>query len=123
MNEPDFKLPTEDAGTTTPSGLQIETVTEGSGDAPKASDKVTVHYAGWLVDGTPFDSSYGRGQPATFPLNGVIPGWTEGLQHMKPGGVSRLVIPGKLAYGAHGSPPVIGPNATLVFQVELLSVG
>lgn len=120
---PDFSLPAADELTTTTSGLQYEVMTEGSGAAPGATDTVTVHYAGWLTDGTPFDSSYGRGQPASFPLNGVISGWTEGLQLMKQGGTTKFVIPANLGYGAGGSPPVIGPNATLVFQVELIKVG
>ena len=98
-------------------------VQEGSGKAPGPTDKVTVHYAGWLTDGTPFDSSYSRGQTISFPLNGVIAGWTEGLQLMKEGGTCLFVIPPDLGYGASGAPPVIGPNATLVFQVELVSVG
>lgn len=122
MNVPPFSLPTGAAVTTTPSGLQYEVVSEGTGNTPKATDKVTVHYAGWLTDGTPFDSSYGRGAPATFPLNRVIAGWTEGVQLMQPGAIYRFVIPANLGYGASGAPPVIGPGATLVFQVELLSV-
>ena len=122
MDVPAFSLPSDDAVTTTPSGLKYEVVSEGTGAAPAATDKVTVHYAGWLTDGTHFDSSYGRGQPATFPLNGVIAGWTEGVQLMKPGAVYRFVIPPELAYGTQGAPPVIGPGATLVFQVELLGV-
>lgn len=123
MQVPDYHLPTEDACTTTDSGLQHECVVEGTGATPGPTDKVTVHYAGWLTDGTPFDSSYSRGQSISFPLNGVIAGWTEGLQLMKVGGTSRFVIPAKLAYGDRGAPPVIGPGATLVFQVELLGVG
>lgn len=123
MNVPAFVLPTEEAVTTTASGLQYEVVSEGQGKQPTAKDKVTVHYAGWLPNGTLFDASYSRGAPATFPLGGVIGGWTEGVQLMKTGAVYRFVIPPKLAYGASGAPPVIGPNATLVFQVELLSIG
>lgn len=123
MNVPPFALPSDAELTTTASGLKYCMVEDGDGAAPKSSDKVTVHYAGWLTDGTPFDSSYGRGSPATFPLNGVIPGWTEGVQLMKPGAIYKFVIPPELAYGAHGAPPVIGPGATLLFQVQLLSVG
>jgi FKBP-type peptidyl-prolyl cis-trans isomerase len=122
MDVPAFSMPSDDALTTTASGLAYAVVSEGSGDAPKATDRVTVHYAGWNTDGSLFDSSYGRGQPATFPLNGVISGWTEGVQLMKPGAVYTFVIPPDLGYGANGAPPAIGPNATLVFQVELLSV-
>lgn len=120
---PAFSMPGNTALTTTPSGLQYETVTPGTGKAPKSTDTVTVHYAGWLTNGTAFDSSYKRGTPASFPLNRVIPGWTEGLQLMKEGGTSKFVIPAKLAYGSRGAPPVIGPDATLVFQVELIKVG
>jgi FKBP-type peptidyl-prolyl cis-trans isomerase FkpA len=120
---PAFSLPGPQALTTTPSGLQYETVKPGTGKAPKATDTVTVHYAGWLTNGTSFDSSYKRGQPASFPLNRVIPGWTEGLQLMQEGGTAKFVIPAKLAYGSRGAPPVIGPDATLVFQVELIKVG
>lgn len=108
--------------TTTKSGLQIETIKEGAGVSPTAADTVKVHYTGKLIDGTTFDSSVDRGQPISFPLNGVIPGWTEGLQLMKVGGKSRLVIPAELGYGANGSPPTIPPNATLVFEVELLDI-
>jgi FKBP-type peptidyl-prolyl cis-trans isomerase len=120
---PEFSMPATDALTSTASGLQYQTVTEGRGSTPRATDTVTVHYAGWLPDGTPFDSSYGRGKPASFPLNRVIPGWTEGLQLMRPGGTAKFVIPPQLGYGQRGAPPVIGPNATLVFQVELIKVG
>ena len=120
---PAFSMPGNTALTTTASGLQYETVTPGSGKAPKPTDTVTLHYAGWLTNGTAFDSSYKRGTPASFPLNRVIPGWTEGLQLMKEGGTSKFVIPAKLAYGSRGAPPVTGPDATLVFQVELIKVG
>lgn len=122
MSVPSFSMPADDALTTTASGLKYEMVSDGEGGNPSASDKVTVHYAGWNLDGALFDSSYGRGQPATFPLGGVIAGWTEGVQLMKPGAVFRFVIPSDLAYGPHGAPPAIAPNATLLFQVELLSV-
>ena len=107
---------------TTASGLQIETIKEGTGASPTAADTVKVHYTGKLIDGTTFDSSVDRGQPISFPLSGVIKGWTEGLQLMKVGGKSRLVIPSNLAYGPNGSPPTIPPNATLVFDVELLDI-
>ncbi len=107
--------------TTTASGLQIETLVAGTGETPKATDKVKVHYTGKLIDGTTFDSSVDRGEPITFPLNGVIKGWGEGLQLMKVGGKSRLVIPPSLAYGPAGTGP-IPPNATLVFEVQLLSI-
>ncbi len=108
--------------TTTASGLQLEVITAGKGDKPAATDTVTVHYAGTLVDGTEFDSSVKRGQPATFPLNGVIKGWTEGLQLMNVGGKYRLVIPPELAYGPAGAGAAIGPNSTLIFEIELLGI-
>ncbi|MBW1881669.1 MAG: FKBP-type peptidyl-prolyl cis-trans isomerase, partial [Deltaproteobacteria bacterium] len=104
------------------SGMQYEIITAGAGASPAATDRVTTHYRGTLVDGTEFDSSYSRGRPATFPVNGVIAGWTEALQLMKAGAKWKLYIPGDLAYGERGSPPKIGPNATLVFEVELISV-
>jgi FKBP-type peptidyl-prolyl cis-trans isomerase len=107
---------------TTASGLQYEIVTEGSGAAPKATDKVTVHYKGTLIDGTEFDSSYARGQPVTFPLGNVIPGWTEGLQLVKTGGKAKLYIPSALAYGERGAGAKIGPNETLIFEVELIAI-
>jgi FKBP-type peptidyl-prolyl cis-trans isomerase len=107
--------------TTTASGLQIETLVAGTGDSPKATDKVKVHYTGTLIDGTKFDSSVDRGEPITFALNQVIKGWGEGLQLMKVGEKARLVIPPSLGYGAEGSGP-IPPNATLVFDVQLISI-
>ena len=107
---------------TLPSGLQYQVLKEGTGKSPSASDTVTTHYHGTLIDGTTFDSSYERGQPATFPVNGVIAGWTEALQMMKEGAKWRLFIPSNLAYGAQGAGDVIGPNSTLIFDVELLSV-
>ena len=107
---------------TTASGLQYEVLTEGQGDHPAASDKVTVNYKGSLLDGTVFDSSYDRGQPVSFPLGNVIPGWTEGVQLMTPGSKYKFYIPAKLAYGERGAPPKIGPNSTLVFEVELIGV-
>ena len=107
---------------TLPSGLQYKVITEGTGKSPKTTDTVTVNYRGTLVDGTEFDSSYKRGEPATFPVSGVIPGWTEALQLMKEGAKWQLVIPSGLAYGERGAGPVIGPNSTLVFEVELIKV-
>ena len=112
----------KDGVTTTESGLQYEELAAGEGDSPEASDTVKVHYRGTLIDGTEFDSSYARNQPVSFPLDGVIPGWTEGLQLMKEGGKARLVIPSDLAYGPGGMGNAIGPNETLVFEVELLEV-
>lgn len=108
---------------TTASGLQYEVLKEGTGAQPKATDTVTVHYKGTLMDGTPFDSSYDRGEPATFVLNQVIPGWTEGVQLMKAGGKYKFYIPAALGYGDRGAGGIIGPNAPLVFEVELISVG
>ncbi len=104
------------------SGLIITTVNEGTGPAPKATDTVKVHYHGTLPNGKVFDSSVDRGEPATFPLNGVIPCWTEGVQQMKVGGKSKLVCPADIAYGDRGAPPDIGPGATLIFDVELLGI-
>lgn len=112
----------KDGVKTTDSGLQYEQLTAGEGAQPKAEDTVKVHYRGTLIDGTEFDSSYARNEPVSFPLNGVIPGWTEGLQLMKEGGKGRLVIPSELAYGPGGMGNAIGPNETLVFEVELLEV-
>lgn len=107
---------------TTASGLQYKVITAGKGPKPGPGDTVTVNYRGTLVDGTEFDSSYKRGQPATFPLNGVIAGWTEGLQLMKEGSKCMLYVPAKLAYGERGAGALIGPNSTLIFEVELLSI-
>ena len=107
---------------TTESGLQYKVVKEGTGPQPKATDTVEVHYRGTLIDGTEFDSSYERGEPATFPVNRVIPGWTEALQMMKVGSKYQLVIPAKLAYGERGAGQEIGPNSTLLFDVELLGI-
>tara|TARA_B100001059_G_scaffold155329_1_gene154927 strand:+ start:5036 stop:5710 length:675 start_codon:yes stop_codon:yes gene_type:complete len=107
---------------TTSSGLQYEIITNGTGATPSESDKVSVHYHGTLLDGTVFDSSVDRGQPATFPVNGVIPGWVEALQLMNVGSKYKLYIPSDLAYGERGAGGAIGPNATLIFEVELLSI-
>ena len=116
------KAAAEKGATKTASGLVIVPIKPGTGASPKATDRVKVHYHGTLVDGAVFDSSVQRGEPATFPLNGVIPCWTEGLQLMKVGGKSRLVCPAALAYGDRGSPPRIKPGATLTFEVELLEI-
>ena len=107
---------------TTESGLQYEVLTEGTGAQPKATDQVEVHYTGKLIDGTVFDSSVDRGVPATFGVTQVIPGWVEALQLMKEGAKWRLFIPSQLAYGPQGAGNVIGPNQTLIFDVELLKV-
>lgn len=112
----------EEGVTTLPSGLQYQVLQEGSGKSPSKTDTVTTHYHGTLIDGTVFDSSYERGQPATFPVNGVIAGWTEALQLMKEGAKWRLFIPSELGYGSQGAGDDIGPNAALIFDVELLSV-
>ncbi|MCO6478307.1 MAG: FKBP-type peptidyl-prolyl cis-trans isomerase [Phaeodactylibacter sp.] len=108
--------------TVLPSGLQYEVLQEGSGAKPGATDKVTVHYHGTLIDGTVFDSSVERGQPATFGVNQVISGWTEALQLMPEGAKWKLYIPSDLAYGSRGAGPKIGPYSTLIFEVELLKV-
>jgi FKBP-type peptidyl-prolyl cis-trans isomerase len=107
---------------TTASGLQYEVLSEGNGPIPAATDQVTVHYRGTLIDGTEFDSSHKRGEPATFPVKGVIAGWTEALQLMKVGSKCRLYIPSQLAYGERGAGAQIGPNSTLIFEVELLGI-
>jgi FKBP-type peptidyl-prolyl cis-trans isomerase FkpA len=109
--------------TRTPSGLVYRELTPGTGASPKPTDAVKVHYRGTLVDGTEFDSSYKRNEPAQFPLNRVIPCWTEGVQKMKVGGKSQLVCPASIAYGDAGSPPVIPGGATLIFEIELLGIG
>ena len=106
----------------TASGLQYKSLVSGVGEKPKSTDSVTVHYKGTLIDGTVFDSSYDREQPASFPVTGVIAGWVEALQIMHVGDKLELTIPSELAYGAHGSGPMIGPDAVLVFEVELLGI-
>lgn len=105
-----------------PSGLQYKVTTQGTGPKPKATDTVSVHYRGTLLDGTEFDSSYKHGQPVTFPLNGVIKGWTDGVQLMPKGSKYQFFIPSDLAYGPNGMGNVIPPNATLIFEIELLSI-
>lgn len=105
-----------------PSGLQYKILNIGSGKTPNANNRVTVHYSGNLLDGTVFDSSYKRNSPATFPVNGVIAGWVEALQLMSEGAKWELYIPSKLAYGSRGAGGLIGPNATLIFTVELIKV-
>jgi FKBP-type peptidyl-prolyl cis-trans isomerase len=105
-----------------PSGLQYKVVRAGTGKTPADTDTVTVHYSGTLLDGTIFDSSYRRGEPATFPVNGIIPGWTEALKLMQEGAKWQLAIPPGLAYGERGAGAAIGPNATLLFDVELISI-
>ncbi|MFT6791733.1 MAG: FKBP-type peptidyl-prolyl cis-trans isomerase [Cellvibrionaceae bacterium] len=107
---------------TTESGLQYKEIASGDGSIPTAEDTVSVHYKGTLIDGTVFDSSYDRGEPATFPVNGVIPGWVEALQLMNVGDKWELVIPSDIAYGPGGTGGAIGPNATLIFEVELLEI-
>jgi len=107
---------------TLPDGLQYKVITEGGGKTPKATDTVTVNYRGTLIDGTEFDSSYKRGTPASFQVSGVIRGWTEALQLMKTGSKWQLFIPSELAYGERGAGHDIGPNSTLIFEVELLSI-
>jgi FKBP-type peptidyl-prolyl cis-trans isomerase FkpA len=117
------KAAAEPGAIRTDSGLVYRELRAGSGGSPKASDTVTVHYRGTLVDGTEFDSSYKRNEPAQFPLSQVIPCWTEGVQKMKVGGKSELVCPASIAYGDRGSPPTIPGGATLIFEVELLKIG
>jgi len=107
---------------TLPSGLQYRIIEEGGGASPGLADSVTVHYRGTLIDGTEFDSSFSSGNPATFPIGGVIAGWTEALQLMREGSKWELFLPPDLAYGTGGAPPTIGPECTLIFEVELLAV-
>ena len=116
------KAAAEKGAIKTPSGAVVTTLKPGTGPSPTPTDKVKVHYQGTLMDGTVFDSSIQRGEPITFPLNGVIKCWTEGVQQMKVGGKSRLVCPADTAYGDRGAPPKIKPGATLVFEVELLEI-
>ena len=116
------KAAAEPGATKTESGLIYRELTPGTGASPKATDQVKVHYRGTLVNGTEFDSSYKRNEPAQFPLNGVIPCWTEGVQKMKVGGKSRLVCPSNIAYGDQGRPPTIPGGAALVFEIELLEI-
>jgi len=113
---------TKEGVMTTDSGLQYQVLKKGDGEKPIATDKVTVHYRGTLLDGTEFDSSYERGKPATFRVNGVIAGWTEALQLMPVGSKYKLFIPSKLGYGERGAGSKIGPNSTLIFEVELLEI-
>jgi FKBP-type peptidyl-prolyl cis-trans isomerase len=117
---PAFYLPTEEEVDLRPSGLAVQVLAPGTGRSPEATDTVTVRYAGWTPDGKRFDASYPG--TASFPLHRVIGGWTEGLQLLAEGGSARLVIPPGLAYGPRGAPPRIGPNQTLVFHVQLVSV-
>ena len=111
----------KDGVKTLPSGLQYKVITEGTGKLPKATDTVVTNYRGTLIDGTEFDSSYQRKSPATFKVNGVIKGWTEALQLMKEGAKWQLFVPSELAYGERGAGPNIGPNAVLIFEIELIS--
>jgi FKBP-type peptidyl-prolyl cis-trans isomerase FkpA len=117
------KAAAEPGAVKTASGLVYRELRAGTGASPTASDTVKVNYRGTLVDGTEFDSSYKRNEPISFPLNGVIPCWTEGVQKMKVGGKSQLVCPSSIAYEDRGSPPVIPGGATLIFEVELLGIG
>jgi len=112
----------KDGVVVTDTGLQYKVITAGDGAKPQATDTVTVHYRGTLIDGTEFDSSYSRGEPATFPVQGVISGWVEALQLMSVGDKYELTIPSDLAYGPAGTGGDIGPNATLIFEVELLEI-
>jgi FKBP-type peptidyl-prolyl cis-trans isomerase FklB len=107
---------------TLPSGLQYKVIKAGTGKKPKLNDTVMTHYRGTLIDGTEFDSSYKRGQPVSFPVSGVLPGWTEALQLMEEGAKWQLFIPSNLAYGERGAGGIIGPNATLIFEIELISI-
>jgi len=119
---PEFALSAPDKVITTESGLQYEQLRAGVGEFPGPTDKVTVHYSGWLTDGTQFDSSYRRGEPTTFPLDQIVKGFREGVLLMQPGAIFRLTIPAELAYGAAGAGDVVPPNSTLVFTVTLLGI-
>jgi FKBP-type peptidyl-prolyl cis-trans isomerase FkpA len=123
QTDPLARAAAEKGAVVTPSGLVYRSLVEGSGAAPAATDTVRVHYRGTHPDGREFDSSYARGQPASFPLNRVIKCWTEGLQRMKVGGKARLTCPPAIAYGERGAGDAIPPNATLLFEVELLGIG
>jgi FKBP-type peptidyl-prolyl cis-trans isomerase FkpA len=123
QTDPLARAAAEKGAVVTDSGLVFRSLKDGSGAAPAATDTVRVHYRGTLVDGKEFDSSYSRGQPASFPLNRVIKCWTEGLQRMKVGGKARLTCPAAIAYGERGAGAVIPPNAILHFEVELLGIG
>lgn len=112
----------KDGVVTTDSGLQYEVLKEGDGATPTENDKVIANYKGTLIDGTVFDSSYDRGEPATFPVNGVIQGWQEALKMMKEGAKWRIVVPANLAYGPRGAGNLIGPNETLIFEIELIAI-
>lgn len=112
----------EEGAVVTPSGLVYRSLKDGNGASPTASDKVTVHYKGTFPDGREFDSSYKRGQPIDFPLNRVIACWTEGVQRMKVGGKAKLTCPPEIAYGSRGAGSAVPPNATLLFEVELLGI-
>lgn len=118
-----FASPDTMAQETLPSGVSIQHIKVGTGASPKATDTVTVHYRGTLLNGKEFDSSYARNSPASFPLSQVIPCWTEGVQKMKVGGKAKLVCPPQSAYGERGAPGAIPPNSTLNFEVELISIG
>lgn len=113
---------TKEGVKTSSTGLQYKITKEGTGRSPKATDTVVVHYRGTTIDGKEFDSSYNRGQPISFPLNAVIKGWTEGLTYLKEGGAATLYIPSELAYGSRGAGGAIGPNETLIFDVELIKI-
>jgi FKBP-type peptidyl-prolyl cis-trans isomerase FkpA len=119
---PNLGALTGKARVTTPSGIIFESLQNGSGPSPKATDTVKVHYRGTFPDGREFDSSYKRGEPTSFPLNRVIPCWTEAVQLMKPGGKARVTCPPKTAYGERGAGNAVPPNATLIFDIELLSI-
>lgn len=120
---PNITTATGVAKTTLPSGVVFESVVNGNGPQPKATDVVKVHYRGTFQDGREFDSSHKRGQPTSFPLNRVIPCWTEAVQLMRPGGKARITCPPATAYGERGAGGVIPPNATLTFEIELISIG